>query len=89
MTCNCKAELEVKLLERLIETSPSNTFTHRVALQGYAYAIGGTDGAVVEKPFMPVKNTVSRIVKKTGLMKDQSHISNMVFSYCPFCGVKV
>jgi len=81
--CDCRTNLEAKLLERFKQQKPRAT-GHGVSLQGYAICLGEK---VSRRPFMPCKTTASYPLKKGG-EKVKSETLNMFFSYCPFCGEK-
>lgn len=83
--CNCKADIEAKLLERFKETTPTGT-GHDAKLIGYAFGIVGNK--MVLRPsttyetssVQPLKNGGTRLRKSRGIM---------VFSFCPYCGVSL
>ncbi len=83
MTCDCKKSLESRLAERFKETTPEAT-GHKVELQGYAFILGA---AVTQKGYMPMHRTATHALKKGGT-KEKTEKQNMIFTYCPFCGVK-
>ncbi len=82
--CNCKSEIEAKLLERFIQAEP-DAEGHAVELQGYA--LGLTANSIVIRPSMPIRLTAVR-TSRAGLRRPRSSAQTMVFSFCPFCGVK-
>lgn len=84
MTCNCKTELQAKLLERFKETEPEAQ-DHCIEIQGYAFIFGKT---VTLKLATPVHFTGKYLVKKTGLLKEKTTKQNLIFTFCPFCGVR-
>ncbi|UGQ44946.1 hypothetical protein [Massilia endophytica] len=83
MACNCKKDLEEKLLERFKEQSPEAN-GHCVSLQGYALIFGEK---LEQKGCMTIASTASFPLKKGG-MKEKRQTQNMVFTYCPFCAEK-
>lgn len=83
--CNCKSDIEARLLERFKTTSPEAT-DHGVTLQGYALVI--VDNRMGSRPYMPFKTTASYPLKKGG-SKVKVVSQNMMFNYCPFCGKSV
>lgn len=85
MTCNCKSDLEAKLLERVKAAAPDAT-DHSAELAGYGLAV--VDNAMLQIPFMEVRTSAMHPVKKGGTKLKKSTL-NMFFSYCPFCGVRV
>lgn len=84
MTCECKTELQVKLLERFKETEPEAQ-DHCAEIQGYAFIFGKT---VTLKLATPVHFTGKYLIKKTGLLKEKTTKQNLIFTYCPFCGIR-
>ena len=81
--CNCKADLEAKLLDRFKEQNPEAS-EHYVALQGYTLILGEK---LEQKGYMGIRATARFPLKKGGT-KEKAITQNMVFSYCPFCGEK-
>lgn len=86
MKCDCRNRIEEKLLERFKSQTPAGVEGHRVELQGFVLGIIGNEA--VSMPSMPIKLTADYPLKKGG-MKRKSETSSMIFSYCPFCGVKI
>lgn len=84
LTCNCRAEIEAKLTERFKAQSPEAT-DHSVSLEGYGFGI--SDGGVVVRAMLPYGATATFPLKKGG-SKRKTVKGNMIFSYCPFCGMK-
>lgn len=80
--CNCKKDIEAKLLERFKSQTPEAA-DHETELAGYAIVFGESVDLV---PFMPIHMEASYPVKKTGGWKTKKTSQNMMFSYCPFCG---
>lgn len=83
MTCTCRKDITEKLLDRFKEQSPEAR-DHEVDLQGYTMIIGDK---LVTKGYMPIKAVASFPLKKGGF-KEKKQTQNMIFTYCPFCGVK-
>jgi hypothetical protein len=83
--CNCKKDIESRLLARFKEQSHEAT-DHYVELQGYGLAI--IDNTLKSMPYMPFKTSAKFPLKKGG-SKQKSQSSNMFFNYCPFCGEKI
>ena len=83
MACNCQTELQAELLERFKQVKPEAQ-NHRAEIQGYAFIFGKT---VTMKLATPVHFTGKYLVKKTGLLKEKTFKENLIFTYCPFCGV--
>ncbi len=82
--CTCSADIATKLAERFKETQPEAT-DHRVRLEGYCFSVMGN--SMVLRPYMQYKATATHPLKKGGA-KEKTVTGNMIFSYCPFCGVK-
>jgi hypothetical protein len=82
MTCDCKKSLETKLAERFKESAPEAK-DHAVSLQGYALILGEK---LEQKGCMPIHCTATYPLKKGGT-KEKTVKQNMIFTYCPFCGV--
>ena len=83
MACNCKTEIEQKLLTRFKEMSPEAQ-AHEVSLTGYALIFGGK---LEQKGCMNIEAVADFPLRKGG-MKRKTQLQNMVFTYCPFCGAK-
>lgn len=83
MACNCKKEIEEKLLNRFKEMSPEAE-KHEVSLTGYALIFGDK---LEQKGCMTIAATADFPLKKGGV-KSKKQTQNMVFTFCPFCGVK-
>jgi len=84
--CNCKQDLEAKLLERAKEQYPDST-DHSVEIQGYAFAFMGN--TLISRQTLPLAIEHTVIVKKTGLTKRKTEKQKMLASYCMFCGEKL
>ena len=84
MSCDCQNKINGMLTERFKKDEPAAT-DHKVKLQGYAIVL--TDSGCVTKPFMEYE-TFANVPLKKGGTKPKKTTGNMVFSYCPFCGVK-
>jgi len=82
--CNCKADLEAKLLERFKEHSPEAT-EHGVSLQGYTLLI--EDNRLRQAGYMTAAASALYPLKKGGT-KLKKITQNMIFTFCPFCGEK-
>ena len=85
MNCNCKKDLEAKLLERFKTSSPEAQ-DHSTEIKGYGFVMA--DGGMKVKGFMEVEQRAAFPVKKTGVCKQKKVQMSMFFSFCPFCGVK-
>lgn len=84
MKCECREDLEAKLLERFISTEPDGS-GHQVTIEGYAFGIVGDQMVMVGT--MPIKATATVPLKKGG-SKVKTVRQAMHFSFCPFCGVE-
>lgn len=82
--CDCKKDIEARLLERFKEASP-DAKEHIVNMAGYALIIG--ENSLTQKGCMQIEMTAAHPLKKGGY-KSKTERSNMIFSYCPFCGEK-
>lgn len=82
--CECKKEIEAKLLSRFKEQHPEGK-DHELTLQGYSLIFG-------DEPYtcgyMVVEGTVKLPLKTKPTMKSKKIKQNMMFTYCPFCGEK-
>jgi hypothetical protein len=81
--CDCKRNIEARLLVRAKEMHPE-ALGHEVKLTGYAFIFGKT---VELKGAMPFEFRAEFPMKKGGL-KCKVEKTSMMFTYCPFCGVK-
>lgn len=84
MACDCKEDIEGKLLARFKEVS-SEAESHSASLHGYTIVFGET--ALEQKGYMEIKATANFPLKKGG-MKAKTQTQNMIFTFCPFCGKK-
>lgn len=84
-TCNCKKEIEAKLLERFKRNAPEAR-QHGVELEGYSFVI--VENSLKERPCMQFK-TSALFPLKNGSEKLKNSRANMFFSFCPFCGTKI
>lgn len=83
--CNCKTELEAKLLERAKEQLPDSK-NHSVEITGYVFAMGPNEITLRQALPVIIKHTVT--VKKTGEQKEKKIVSNVLARFCMFCGEK-
>ena len=81
--CDCKRNVEAKLLARAKEIYPDAT-EHEVKLTGYAFIFGKT---VELKGCMSFEHSAEFPLKKGGL-KRKTEKTNMMFTFCPWCGEK-
>ena len=82
--CNCKKEIEEKLLKRFIESKPE-AISHCVQLEGYTLVLQ-QDNRLIQKGYMNIALTAAYQVKKSGEFKAKKQTENMIFTFCPFCG---
>lgn len=83
MACNCKTEIEGKLLTRFREMSPEAQ-GHEVSLTGYALILGDQ---LEQKGCMKLEAVADFPLRKGG-HKRKTQWQNMIFTFCPFCGKK-
>ena len=81
MTCKCKTEIENKLLE-IYKTDTPEAKNHSIKMLGYALIFGKT---VTQKGSFSVEGTANHPLK-SGKFKSKKFKTNMIFTYCPFCG---
>ncbi len=82
--CNCKQEVEKKLIEKYKDEPGDN---HEIHLKGYGFMMG-KDNVLQHRPIMPMEHTYIHTFKNGNKKKKTDKIS-MALSHCPFCGVKV
>lgn len=82
--CDCKERIEEKLLARFVDEHPAAQ-EHSVKLTGFSLIIG--DSAIKQKGTMPIEMTAAHPLK-SGAFKAKTTRSNMIFTFCPFCGEK-
>lgn len=85
MTCTCKTDIEKKLMTRFTQQSPEAT-KHEVELTGYALILDD-EMSMTQKGCMKLEAVADFPLKKGGV-KSKTQIQNMIFTFCPFCGVK-
>jgi len=83
--CECRADIEARMKTRFIEQTPKGR-DHSVSLKGYAFVI--VDSGVKMIPCMPYETYALMPLAKGG-EKPKKTTGNMMFNFCPFCGVKV
>lgn len=83
MKCNCKQELETKLLGNFKANHPE-ALGHELSLQGYGFVIVGNQ--MDSRGCMEIQSTAEYPLKKGGT-KERTIKQSMFFSFCPFCGV--
>ena len=85
MNCNCKADIEAKLLERFKSETPDGV-DHSVSMSGYGFGIVGNK--MITRPYAEVTRAAQMPRKAGGFTHKRTKL-NMFFSYCPFCGTPV
>lgn len=85
MNCNCRSDIEAKLLERFKSEQPTGE-NHAVSISGYGFCI--VDNKMIMRPFAEVMKSADMPKKSGGWTLKRSKL-NMYFSYCPFCGKPV
>lgn len=81
--CDCRKNIEEKLRSLFQKQSPAAT-GHSVSLLGYTMVLGDT---LKEIGCMSAEVTANFPLKTGGSKVKQSR-TNVVFTFCPFCGVK-
>ena len=82
--CNCRTTIEEKLKARFVEQEPEAK-EHEAKLTGYALLLAGA--TLTEKGVMTAELTAKFPIKKGG-EKQKTIKHSMIFTFCPFCGVK-
>lgn len=85
MNCDCKSDIEARLLERFKESAPTGQ-NHGVTIAGYGFCIEGNK--MTQRPYAEVTQSAD-MPKKTGGWTLKRSKVNMYFSYCPYCGAPV
>jgi hypothetical protein len=85
MNCNCKTEIEAKLLESFKSEAPDGV-DHSVSMHGYGFCIVGNK--MIMRPYTEVTRAAQMPRKAGGFTSKRTKL-NMFFSYCPFCGTPV
>lgn len=80
--CECKTELQEKLLTRFVASAPQAT-NHGATLQGYAFAVVGD--CLMTMGYLPVELSAEYPLKAGG-KKLKKTSQNMFFTFCPYCG---
>ncbi|MDC4151729.1 hypothetical protein [Acinetobacter baumannii] len=86
MSCSCKKDFQERFLDRAKEMFPDST-NHEVEIENYAFVFN-KDNSMELRGYQPVVISHTATVKKTGLQKVKKEKTSLLFSYCPFCGVK-
>lgn len=82
--CDCKKDIEAKLLERFIKQTPEAK-DHGATLAGYTLVL--TEEKIIQKGCMPIE-LIALYPPKKGGYKGKRTSSNMIYTFCPFCGEK-
>ena len=85
MNCVCKKDIEARLLERL-KADHQDGQDHSASLGGYGFAITD-DNKMALVGGTPI-TLQAMTPKKAGGMKLTKINQTMVWTFCPFCGVK-
>lgn len=85
MNCNCKSDIEARLLERFKGSAPTGQ-NHGVTISGYGFCIEGN--TMTQRPYAEVTQSADMPKKSGGWTHKRSKLS-MYFSYCPYCGAPV
>ena len=79
--CNCRSDIESKLLENYKAITPGATL-HQIKLTGYGFFLSGNH--LIEQGKMGIEGeAVHRL--KNGNSKPKKIKQDMAFTYCPFC----
>ena len=81
--CDCKDNIEDKLLEIFKQNQPAAT-NHSIKLMSYTLILGNQ---LAQLGFMEAEQTANFSLKKGGEKQRKAKI-NIIFTYCPFCGDK-
>lgn len=84
--CDCKSRIEKRLLDNFKERFPEAS-DHTAKLQGYAFIMNGVTSELTLKGCMQLEKTAKFPIKKGGVKQKTVKVS-MMFTFCPFCGVK-
>jgi hypothetical protein len=84
MNCDCKKDIEAKLVDFFTKQTPQATGM-KVELQGYGFGI--SDAGMRISQYTEAKVTAAHPLKSGGT-KIKTVKTSMHFSYCPFCGQK-
>jgi hypothetical protein len=80
--CDCRKDLESRLLERFIEQKPGTE--HKAQLSGYGFVFSA-DNTMTMRGCMPAEMSYMHTLKN-GKVKLKKLVQNMLFTFCPFCG---
>lgn len=82
MQCECRKEIEARLLARFKEQNPSSA-NHKVRLTGYTMLFG-SDHLEERAAGLFIAN--HDVTAKNGNVRNRRIEQSMLFNYCPFCG---
>lgn len=85
MKCDCKTDIEAKLLEQLKGETPTGS-AHAVSLSNYGFVL--LENRMTIRPYTVVNTSVT-MPKKAGGFTQKRSTMNMFFSFCPYCGKSV
>ena len=81
--CDCKNQVRNAMLENFIKDNPESK-NPQINIGGYALVFKNNTG--IEKGFSLV-TIKSNVMLKNGTIKSKTIKQNMIFTYCPFCGL--
>lgn len=88
MTCNCKETMTAQLLETVKRNLPDSK-NHIVSLEGgYSTVINKETFNLSSRGSMTIEIRHTTTNKKTGNTLDKKIKETLLFTYCPFCGVR-
>ncbi len=83
--CNCRNDLQDRLLKSVKEQLPADATNIKITLTGYGFFMEGN--TLVTKPVMPAEVTYQQPLKKEpSRLKDKKMKQSLIASFCPFCG---
>lgn len=86
--CNCRSDIEARLVEKVSQQMPEGSRNLSVSLGGgYAFLLGGS--GIAMRNVMPIDIEYEEPLKKRpGEFKRKRPKLSMHGNYCMFCGVK-
>lgn len=88
--CNCRSEIETRLVDHVKKQIPEGAVDLGVKLEGYAFMLG--EGTLEMKNVMPIaisyRYPTKGTAKKPSVMREKKQTMNMQGNYCMFCGEK-
>lgn len=82
--CDCRKRVEKKMLEQFHYEAPE-AVEHKVNLLGYGIVF--KSGKASENGLMRAAETANFPLKKGGMKEKKKEVS-VLFTFCPFCGVR-